>query len=145
MLVLYQVPPIDPKACGFRRRFFPGQARGILRSSQEASQHGEIPAENVWASACSALGFSKRSSCLEGRTPGWEGQGSSGQRSGEMIRQSPHRGLGIQVGKPFPVPHLSFLVCTVGVRLECDSPALGHTEGSDDLRVCGGYNANPSS
>lgn len=130
---------MDPKACGLRGRFFPGQAWGILRSSQEASQHSET--ENIWASACSALGFLKRSSCLEGYTPGWEGQGSSSQRSREMMRQTPSRGL----GKPSPLPHLSFLVCTMGVRLECDSPALGHTEGSNDLRVCVGCYANPSS
>lgn len=126
---------MDPKACGLRGRFFPGQAWGILRPSQEASQHSET--ENIWASACSALGFLKRSPCLEGRTPGWEGRGK--------MRQSPSRGLGIPVGKPSPLSHLSFLVCTMGVRLECDSPALDHTEGSNDLRVCVGCYANPSS
>lgn len=46
----------------------------------------------------------------------------------ERMKQNPPRRLTAQLGMPFPFPHLYFLICTMGVRLEGDIPGLDHTD-----------------
>lgn len=133
-------PAMEPRACGLRCRVIPGPGHpGALLGEACCKPTASTVRSQLTmsgASACSAPGFQKRLSCLEGGAPGWEGQGSFGHRGKDEAE--PSQGTQYSGRNALSPPPPVSCLYHGGVRLECDLPALGHTDCSDDPRVCVG-------